>query len=214
MTTVKACGTCGTLLPMGADACLRCGGAASVDHNPRAARLMLAGAGVIAVCTVVLLLVAGVRALASTMTSGLSTAVSTTPTAAPAPAPTPIQWLQGAAAADQPEVESLVGYWVPQVSAKRIGVTDSQGLTYDGYDDIVANHGELVARWPHVLLVNSDDYTSFGNGPTLWISIVGNGFTTAAAANNWCDERGIRADDCYATRLSHTSTAVGNTAHR
>jgi hypothetical protein len=42
----------------------------------------------------------------------------------------------------------------------------------------------------------------------------GDRFTTAQAANAWCDQRGFDRDSCYAKRLMTTGGYDGNTKPR
>lgn len=118
--------------------------------------------------------------------------------------------LQALADTDRSTVASLQGYWVPQLSSKRAGMV-IDGTTWD--DDMVLDHVRSMAgSYPDVLLLNSSDYSSFRTGG-LWVLVEGQGFTTSDAANAWCDQQSIGADDCFAKRIAQDGPG-GNTAPR
>jgi hypothetical protein len=114
-------------------------------------------------------------------------------------------------AADHPTVEGLVGQWVPQLSAKRDGLV-ADGITYDD-DAILAHWSALLGRDPSAVMLFSGDWPVF-NGNDFWVVVHPQAFSTAAAANAWCDARGYAADDCYAKRLSHSGGPSGTTVTR
>lgn len=119
--------------------------------------------------------------------------------------------LQDQAAVDAATIDSIVGYWVPQISSK------SPGLVVDGvpYDEAQIWHDFRVAAaaYPDVALLRSDDYSSFQRGG-FWVTIIATPFTTAEQANAWCDAYGFSPDDCFAKRLSHDEGPQGNTVPR
>ncbi|WP_410608181.1 hypothetical protein [Amycolatopsis sp. lyj-109] len=112
---------------------------------------------------------------------------------------------------DRASVEALVGSWVPEVSAKKVGLVVS-GTTFD-YPAILAEHRHLLAVYPQALLLKSQDYQTF-RLPDYWVTVVAIPFTTAAGANTWCDNMGIGPSDCLAARLTHTAGSQGNTVTR
>ncbi|MET8850709.1 hypothetical protein [Amycolatopsis sp. NPDC004625] len=112
---------------------------------------------------------------------------------------------------DQAEVEALLGSWVPELSAKKVGLVVS-GTTFD-YRTILAEYHHLVGVYPHALLLKSQDYTTF-RLPDYWITVVAVPFPSAAAANGWCDSMRIGPSDCLAARLTHTPGSQGNTVTR
>jgi len=215
MTTV--CDECGTPHRPGALFCTTCGRPVP-PAAPPSRRLP---AGVIPVLVVI--------ALAGVVAGGVyllnSAESATTATAAGAPnssrppattraattAATPGERLLAQASADGPAVESVVGYWVPQLSSKRVGTVDA-GVVYDDaaiLRDVLA----YKSTYPQAVVLRSEAYTSFSQGG-FWVTIVATPFTTAAAANAWCDAQGLGPDDCFAKRLSHTAGPQGNTVHR
>jgi len=175
--------------------------------------VFLIAAAVVTVCTVAVLIV------------GMWRSVSEVAIASPGPTPagpapvgpadvspaSPLDQLVAQAGVDRPEVEQLVGYWVPQVSSKKLGTVDA-GHEYS-YADIVEYHEQLASRFSGILLTRSDDFGSFAF-PGYWVTVVGRRFSTAAEANAWCDAQAIPADHCFAKRLLHSSSAAGNTVHR
>jgi hypothetical protein len=104
--------------------------------------------------------------------------------------------------ADRPVVESLVDWWVPQLSSKRPGL-EADGITYD-YRAILLDFRRLQVTHPDALLLYSGDYTSFRYGD-FWITVVPYPYDNGASANGWCDSENIPADDCYAKLISHTT---------
>jgi hypothetical protein len=102
---------------------------------------------------------------------------------------------------DRPEVEALVGQWVPQLSGKRPGLV-AHGITYY-HIDILRDFHDNQSRYPDALLLFSGDYTSFRHGD-FWITVVPRPQLDGPGANAWCDAQGIPVDDCYAKMISHT----------
>jgi hypothetical protein len=133
----------------------------------------------------------------------------------PAPAVTlpadPAQALQTLRQGDAGAVEGLVGAWVPQLSAKKAGMT-VDGRTYDSAA-VLDDHQQLRRSHPDAVLAWSGDWTSF-RGRDFWITLVNRSFPTGEAANAWCAQAGIGPDDCYAKRLSRTGGYAENTAMR
>ncbi|MDD7966798.1 zinc ribbon domain-containing protein [Actinomycetospora lemnae] len=134
-----------------------------------------------------------------------------TTTVTPSPASGSSSALQATADASSASVESLDGMWVPQLSSKRAGTVDN-GTTYDSAS-IYAHYQALAASYPGALLLWSGDWSTYRESD-YWVVISGQGFTTAAGANAWCDAQGFAADDCYAKRLSHTAGPSGASVPR
>jgi hypothetical protein len=114
-------------------------------------------------------------------------------------------------ASDRSTVEGLVGQWVPQLSSKRDGLV-ADGITYDD-DAILAHYSSLLARDPSAVMLYSGDWPVF-NGNDYWVVVHPQGFSTAAAANAWCDAQGYSTDDCLAKKLSHSGGTSGSTVPR
>jgi hypothetical protein len=131
-----------------------------------------------------------------TVPSSSSTpATSTTTATAP---PDPLSVLELTRAGDAPVVESLVGQWVPQVSAKRPGIEDD-GIVYQ-LADIVALHQQLATQHGAVLLFSGDYNYLSGD---LWVSIVPQGSPAPEGALQFCIDQGIGRDDCFAKFITH-----------
>ena len=95
--------------------------------------------------------------------------------------------------------------------SKRPGLV-AGGVTY-GYPEIWADHQSLVSAYPGALLLKSENYTNFSE-KGFWVTVAGQSYATAAAANAWCDSKSIGPGDCFATRLTHTGGPAGNTVSR
>jgi hypothetical protein len=129
----------------------------------------------------------------------------------PPDADTALAELNALLAADRPAVEALVGWWVPQLSAKRPGL-QAKGITYD-HVEILRDFREIQAQYPDALLLFSGEYSSFKYGD-FWITVAPSPYESGAAANSWCDGWQIPADDCYAKLISHTVGYDGATVLR
>lgn len=151
------------------------------------------------------------------------TALPESPTVATAPAvPTGVAPSRPAAApsgadldrqvaADRAAAERVVGSWVPQLSSRRVGmVIDGETVDADAIArDFAASRGQFAES----VLVRSQDYSSFREAGYL-VTLVALPFSSAEAANAWCESAGRGPDDCFAKRLSHTDGPTGNTVHR
>ncbi|MGE0295576.1 hypothetical protein [Pseudonocardia sp.] len=134
-----------------------------------------------------------------------------TPTATPTVPATPAAQLQAQQAGDAATAETLIGKWVPQVSAKSVGLV-VDGVTFDE-QRILADFQATAARYPDAVLVRSQDFTSF-RSPGFWVTLVPVTFDTADGANAWCEQERFAADDCFAKRLSRTEGPDGNSLPR
>jgi hypothetical protein len=143
-------------------------------------------------------------AVAAPALPSASRTVATPPSAAP-------QSLSTRAAADRGTAESMIGYWLPQLSSKQAGLVVN-GTTYD--DALIMQEFQGLARaYPTAFLVRSDDYSTFKRGG-FWVVLAAAPSSSAAQANAWCDAHGFGRDDCFAKRLSHTDGPQGNTVAR
>lgn len=106
---------------------------------------------------------------------------------------------------------SLQNFWVPQISSKKVGI-HADGIVYSA-NDILRNHFSLRERYPNVKLVSSDDWTTFSDSG-FWISVVGTPYYIGPLANNWCDQNGIGAGDCFAKVISSSFGPEGTTMMR
>jgi serine/threonine-protein kinase len=108
--------------------------------------------------------------------------------------------LDNEVAGDRNAAEALVGHWVPQLSSKRPGLV-ADGITYD-YPHIWADFQRLRTRYPAALLIWSGDYLSY-QSPDFYVTVMPQPFPDGPSANQWCDDAGLAATDCYAKFLSH-----------
>lgn len=224
------CHQCGLPVGPGARFCTGCGAAVSVSTPPT-------HAGVIGALSATLTVLAGVAAFVVFAKPGViagtpmadpdfrpavnipAPSSSDEPVTIPTPEDTPtaepvdsaLAELQLIRDADRPIAESLVGQWVPQLSAKRPGMV-VDGVTYD-YVEILRDYRATQARYPDALLLFSGEYTSFKYGD-FWITIEPLPYYDGPSANTWCDEQGIPFDDCYAKMISHTVGYEGATKLR
>jgi hypothetical protein len=227
------CPRCRQAVRAGARFCTGCGGvldpSGPVPAPGRPAtgphyRLALVTFGVAvvvvgSVLAAVLLLRPGGAAGAPGATAPATAAAAPPQTSAAAPGPDsgpvrptdPGTALSQERAEDAAAADSLVGLWIPQVSAKAAGRAVN-GVTYD--DGLIWTEFQSYrAAYPDALLVRSSDYTSF-RVPGYWVVVIGRAFATADAANAWCAQQSYGPDDCFAKRLSHTSGPAGNTGPR
>ncbi len=118
--------------------------------------------------------------------------------------------LNGLIASDAPGVSDVAERWVPQLSAKRLGI-EWQGVTY-GYPEILGEHLALRAATGAVLVDGSTYNFRIDNNPMVgwYISIVPIGFDTAEGALNWCAQRGFDRNNCAAKFIS-TNIALSGT---
>ncbi len=125
--------------------------------------------------------------------------------------PTAQSLLQREVDADRSRAESFVGSWLPQLSAKKPGMT-VDGVVYD-YRKTWSDFLDKRAQHPDAMLVWSGDFAGF-RYPDYWITVMPEPFSTGQSANGWCADQGIGKDDCYAKRLTHTGGYEGNTLLR
>ncbi|MBN6039286.1 hypothetical protein [Amycolatopsis sp. 195334CR] len=136
---------------------------------------------------------------------------STVTQSPPATTESALSLLQRQIVADRTAVSALVGSWVPQLSAKQVGLV-VRGETFD-HRRIWHDYLASKQRYPSALLLWSGDFSSFKH-PDFWITVVPERFSTGEAANGWCVDQGIGKDDCYAKRLTHSGGYEGNTLVR
>ncbi len=126
-----------------------------------------------------------------------------------APSAEPAASLAAQIEADRPTAEKAVGYWVPQISSKSVGM-EINGSVYDGTR--ILDDFREANRTYDAFLVRSDDYSTFQRSG-FWVTLVPQRFPNARTANSWCAANGFSPDGCFAKRLSHTEAPDGNTLH-
>lgn len=98
---------------------------------------------------------------------------------------------------DRPTVDALAEQWVPQISAKRVGIEDD-GIVYQ-FTDILRKHQEFQRDFGAVLLFSSSFVFA---SQDLYISIIPQGFATPDEALAVCTARALGPDDCFARLLT------------
>lgn len=147
--------------------------------------------------------------LVSTTTAITTTSTSTSTTLAPDPNAAALADLAATIDADRPTVDSHLGRWVPQLSAKREGVR-WEGIDY-GLAQILDLHRELDDRYS-ALLVNGAEYNfRIDDSPmTGWfITIADQSYATSDGALDWCRQNQIDRDNCAAKLITSDQTADG-----
>jgi hypothetical protein len=224
---MTACARCGTALGPDDGFCTQCG-ATVVAADPAVSAPARSGYPMPAVVVVVVALLAAggaawyVRAEPTAVpasTSDASAAPSAdspalAPAARPGTAGTPVPADPAAALAaqieaDRSRAEESVGYWVPQISSKAVGM-EVDGVAYDAARILEEFRDANEAH--DAFLVRSDDYSTFQRSG-YWVALVPQRFTDGRAANSWCVTNGFTPDDCFAKRLSHTEAPDGTTLH-
>jgi molecular chaperone DnaK len=113
------------------------------------------------------------------------------------PAVAAAEELQNLLQQDLPTATALVGKFVPQLSAKIVGLVE-EPITY-GSVEILADH--MVRRDAYgAILVDGGAFAfEFGGQPmTGWfLSIVPEAFATQEAAAKWCTDRGLASNECF-----------------
>lgn len=98
---------------------------------------------------------------------------------------------------DQATADTLQNQYVPQLSAKRVGL-EIDGVTY-GPVEILADH--TVRRDAYgAILVDAGRYQFENNGQPMagwYLTIVPITFPTREAATAWCTDRGLGPDQCF-----------------
>lgn len=188
------------------------GSGASPPRRRNKAPSVAAVSGVLIVCVVIGTILLLRAPAATTGPAAAAPPAPTAPTSVAVRVPAPADDLRDQVARDRDDAEQIVGYWVPQVSSKAVGLVDDTGTTY-GPQEILDDFRRWRSRFPDVILVQSDDYSSFRT-PGYWVTLVPYGYSTAAEANDWCDAQQLSEDDCFAKRLSHTDPPPGNTVPR
>lgn len=119
--------------------------------------------------------------------------------------------LDRATATGRAAAEGLIGSWVPQLSAKRVGL-EADGIVY-GAEDILEHFATLAGRYPGALLLRTDDYPSYRIGG-FFVVVVPLPFSSAEGALDWCASEGRGRDDCLAKRLMLTGGYEGTVRYQ
>jgi hypothetical protein len=139
---------------------------------------------------------------AATTIAGTSTATGDTTTTS---STTPIDPTQAASdqlqlliTQDRPTADTLVGNWVVQLSAKRVGL-QADGIVY-GPIEIAADHTTLRNTYGAILIdAGAFQFQSDGSPMIGWyLTMVPEIFGASADAARWCADRSLAANVCLA----------------
>ena len=216
---MTSCARCGTALGPDDDFCTQCG-ADAVATPPRRSGIPVRAVVVVVVAlltaggAVAWHVVAEPRPVSVPTSEGAAAPSTLSPdprpgSAGPAVPADPAAALAAQVETDRPTAEESVGYWVPQISSKAVGM-EVNGAVYDS-TRILQDFQEANRRYD-AFLVRSDDYSTFQRSG-YWVLLVPQRFTDGRAANSWCVTNGFSPDGCFAKRLSHTEAPDGNTLH-
>ena len=111
--------------------------------------------------------------------------------------------------AGRPTVDTHLGRWVPQLSAKRDG-TRWEGVDYE-LPQILALHDELDARYGALLVSGADYQFRIDDSPMVgwFITIVDRSHTTPDGALDWCRANAIDRDNCAAKLITYDQDTDG-----
>ena len=129
----------------------------------------------------------------------VTTTAETTTTVDPAPAAA--AQLSALVAQDRPTADTLVGSWVVQLSAKRVGL-QTDGITY-GPVEILADHNNLRATYGAILVDGGAfQFKSGGSPMTGWfLTMVPQIYASKAEALQWCTDHGLGSNVCLARQF-------------
>jgi serine/threonine-protein kinase len=137
--------------------------------------------------------------------------LATTTTAAPTtidPTAAAEEQLRIQVAADEGSVSALAGFWVPQVSSKKVGLR-ADGIVYDNAA-ILTHYEGLKARFPDALLLWSGNWASF-DSPDFVVVVIDRPSSTPDGALGWCYDQGIDRDNCFAKLISDDTSIADTT---
>ncbi len=113
-------------------------------------------------------------------------------------------------AGEPPAAQELGERWVPQLSAKRVGLF-ADGRTWTN-ETILDEVRRLDARFG-VYLLDSARWPVF-DSPIWFVTVAAVPMATPELALGWCRQQGFDADHCYAKRLSKTSGPTGSSKYQ
>jgi len=145
--------------------------------------------------------IAGATTVAGDTTPTTATADTTATTIPIDPVQAASEQLQLLVTQDRPQVDPLVGNWVVQLSAKRVGLK-ADGIEY-GPVEIVADHTTLRDTYGAVLVDGGAfQFRSGGSPMTGWFLTMGPDiFASSEAATQWCIDRSLAPNVCLARRF-------------
>ncbi len=151
------------------------------------------------------------RVSASTTSEGAGSPTATvTVTEDDTTEPDPESELRDAIDADADAVDSLVGYWVPQIASISGDINGSWSAALAEYERLKGFFPDAVvldaADWPHAFVPSE----SFDNVFVVLVPTPAS--ATSAPVLDWCQlNRGDRQASCYAKLLETTGTPRNNT---
>lgn len=107
---------------------------------------------------------------------------------------------------DRSKVDALVGKWVAQLSAKRLG-TEDDGIVYK-FSDIYALHERLRSKF-NALLLDSAAFAFDSND--LYVNIAPHGFDNPDDALAFCRFNKLTNNYCFARLITHDPTVKPRT---
>lgn len=117
------------------------------------------------------------------------------------PVPVAAAQLSALVAQDRPTADTLVGSFVVQLSAKRVGLK-ADGITY-GPVEILADHNNLRTTYGAILVdAGAFQFTSGGSPMTGWfLTMVPVIYGSKAEALQWCTDHGLGSNLCLARQF-------------
>ena len=144
------------------------------------------------------------KALGTTIVGVTPGGTDTTTAASTIPAD-PVQaasdQLQAFVAQDRPTADTLVGTWVVQLSAKRVGL-EADGIVY-GPVEILADHATLRSTYGAILVdAGAFQFQSGGSPMTGWfLTIVPHSYASKDEAIVFCSDHGLGSNLCLARQF-------------
>ena len=104
---------------------------------------------------------------------------------------------------DRPAVDLHLERWVPQISAKRVGLR-WEGVDYE-LPQIIELHRELDARYGALLVSGSEYHFLLDDAPMAgwFITIVDQSWLSPDGALDWCRANSIDRDNCAAKLITN-----------
>jgi hypothetical protein len=131
------------------------------------------------------------------------------PTSPLSPSDDPTAALEEIRTRDAPTVETLAESWVAQLSARPVEARTTARRATDAA--VLAGHDALRRQYSDAVLLKSTDWNYDGQ---FWITVVDERFSTAEAANAWCDTHRFAPQACFAKKLSHSGVVEGTARFR
>ena len=130
-------------------------------------------------------------------TPAVTTAPPVAEPATPDPAAAALVQLQARVEEDRAIADSLVDTFVPQLSAKFVGL-EVDGVVF-GPVEVLADHEALRSTFGAIIVdAGAYQFTTAGAPMTGWfLSVIPQPFATKEEASAWCTDRGMGVDLCF-----------------